>query len=83
MAQRPLTDKQGAVLLWIARYFQEHGYAPSVREIAAGLKVSSTNDVIAKLRVLEAKGWIVRVHRQPRSIRLLPVQALDPDSDPV
>ena len=55
-----LTDRQKMVLDFITRFGQEHGYAPTLRDIAAYLGVSSTFGVKRHLDALEKKGWITK-----------------------
>jgi len=58
------------VYRFIAAYIDENGYAPSVREIAAGCYVGLST-AIRTLDILEARGEIRRVPYQARSIVLV------------
>ena len=47
-----LTKKQAEVLTFIKKYIVKYGYPPSVREICAGLNLSSPATVHTHLTVL-------------------------------
>ncbi|MDD2273807.1 MAG: transcriptional repressor LexA [Desulfuromonadaceae bacterium] len=55
-----LTVRQQKVLDFITRYVRTHGYAPTLRDIAAHLGVTSTFGVNRHLDALEKKGWITK-----------------------
>jgi len=66
-ARRTPTDRQLAVLRFVAAYIREHGYPPSFVEIGAHISTragrphpASTNAVADYLGALERKGLIVR-----------------------
>jgi hypothetical protein len=68
----PLTRRQRVVYEWVASFMaQNGGMAPTLREIAAGTGIGSTNGVNDHLRALERKGAIVRCEMKSRGIRLL------------
>lgn len=48
------------VLEFLAEYSAEHGYQPTVREIAAGVGLRSTSTVSHHLRALELAGKLRR-----------------------
>ena len=59
MAQE-LTKKQNETLTFIKKYIVSHGYAPSVREICAGMNLSSPATAHTHLKELEKnlqKDW--------------------------
>lgn len=58
MKKANLTDRQNEVLLFIRHFIEEKRYPPSIREIMAGLSMSSTNGTRKHLQVLESKGHI-------------------------
>jgi repressor LexA len=65
------TDEVTAqVYAFIRAYFDEHGFAPSLRDIGAACYLSPSN-VVRYLDRLEARGLISREIRKPRSIALL------------
>lgn len=52
------SDKSQQILEYINRFTQENGYAPSVREIGAGVGLRSTASVSYHLRALQDKGLL-------------------------
>jgi len=68
---KAITTKQQAVLDYIRAYHREHGLAPTVREIARHVGVSSSCTVQRCLDALERKGAIKRGGYQYRGITLL------------
>lgn len=65
MSQLRLTLRQQQALDFIARYLRANNRAPSYREIARGLGVSSLNTVQGYLRALEERGLIQRAEQAP------------------
>ncbi|MFF3313004.1 LexA family protein [Streptomyces sp. NPDC002952] len=65
-----LSARQEAILSCIRHSIVEHGEAPTVREIARTVGLSSTSSVAYQLRQLEKRGEIRREGRRPRSARL-------------
>lgn len=65
-----LTKRQRSVLEFIDEYAREHGYPPSVRDICAGLGLSSSATVHNHLRTLERKGYLTRDPSRPRAIEV-------------
>ena len=58
------------VLAFLIAHEEEHGFAPTFREIAAGCYIA-IGTVAYHLSLLEAYGWIERVPGRTRCIRLL------------
>lgn len=56
----------------IRDYTAAHGYAPTIREIAAGVGLRSTSNVAHHLRQLQADRVIERDPVRARAIRILP-----------
>ena len=52
------SDKSELILEFVSRFIQENGYAPSVREIGAGVGLRSTASVSYHLRALQEKGLL-------------------------
>ena len=50
------SDKSELILEFVSNFIQENGYAPSVREIGAGVGLRSTASVSYHLRALQDKG---------------------------
>ncbi|MFW6107325.1 MAG: transcriptional repressor LexA [bacterium] len=65
-----LTPRQQRVACWIRDFIVEHGYAPTLAEIADGLGVAKPT-VQQYLRVLEEKGVIARQRYAHRSIEIV------------
>lgn len=55
----------------ISKYTDEHGYAPSLREICSMAHIQSTNAADDHLKTLQQKGYISRQPRIARSLRIL------------
>lgn len=66
---QPLTDRQKAVLSFIAESIGERGYPPTLREIGNRLGIRSTNGVNDHLRALERKGFLTREDMKSRTLR--------------
>ena len=67
--ENKLTARQAEVLEFITR--NAYLYGPTVREIAAGIGVSSPNGVVCHLKALEKKGLIRRRAKISRGIEVL------------
>jgi len=70
MRQPGLGKTRERIYTFIRKFYREHDYAPTVRDILRGCGLSSTAVVQHHLNVLEKEG---RIHRDPqvfRSIRL-------------
>lgn len=63
-----LTSRQRQFLEAIEAYVRDHGVAPTVRELAALLRVRSPNAVRQHLKALERKGYLRRMPRRPRGM---------------
>ena len=66
-----LTDKQIEVLVNIKNFTNEHGYSPTVRELAELLNVSSPATIHTHLKILVNKGYITYVPKSSRTIRII------------
>lgn len=60
VTQSTPTKRQHEVLAFVVNYTKEHGYAPSVREIAEGVGVASPATVHEHLEALRASGHLRR-----------------------
>ncbi|MDH3998386.1 MAG: transcriptional repressor LexA [Desulfuromonadales bacterium] len=65
-----LTRRQQQVFDFLVSFQQEHGYAPTLQEIAAYLGVSGNLGVLRHLKALEQAGLITRQAGSSRSIAL-------------
>lgn len=63
-------DATRAAILWFVRdYRTEHGYSPTVREIATGTG-RSVNTIWLQLRILREKGLLTFEDRKARTVRV-------------
>lgn len=82
---KKLTDRQREVFNFLRDYYHEHGFIPSMREIADHFGFTPRS-AMGHLEALEKKGFISREHDRPRMIRFvkdyfsLKVSAACPDS---
>ena len=80
-----LSERQRQILDFIGAYTERHGVSPTLREIgdAVGLKAVST--VSYQVKQLQAKGFLSRRDRMPRTIVAKPrrLQSIPPDLDEV
>lgn len=67
----PRISRKKDAMLFIQRYVAEHGRAPSVRELAAGIELQSTSAAHRILTELEHGGFIARSENAHRSITVL------------
>lgn len=70
-AHKDLTKKQEETLQFIKKYMVSHGFPPSVREICAGMGLSSPATAHTHLKELENKGFIRKQNSKFRTIELL------------
>lgn len=63
------TERQRVMYDFIVSFIEQHGYAPTVREIARAFRIKSPNGVKCHLNALQRKGWISSVSRLSRTIR--------------
>lgn len=68
---KPLTEKQQAILEFIARSVDSRGYPPSMREIGDAVGLSSLSSVTHQLSRLELAGHLRRDPNRPRALELL------------
>lgn len=73
-----LTDRQQQVLDLLISFRQEHGFPPTVQELAEMLGCRSPNAAAEHIRALEKKGVITRLRGTSRGIY---VNAPDPEHD--
>ena len=83
MARRSegLSKRHQKILKFLAKFQDENGYSPSIREIGESIDVQSTSLVDYYLKQLEEKGYISREQHISRSICLL--KPLEPAKSPV
>ncbi len=80
-----LTPRQRRILEVIRDAFAEQGYPPSIREIADRAGLASSSSAAHQLKVLQAKGFLVRDPHRPRAlmVRLPDSLAPAPEAQPV
>lgn len=69
--EKKLTKKQEVVLNFIKKYSAEHGYPPTIREICAGVNLSSTATVFVHIKNLERLGFLRSSNNKFRTIEVL------------
>jgi len=65
-----LTKRQKEILDFLGGFIEEHGYAPSLEEIASHFHLSSPSTVHKHLLNLEGKGFIRRESSRSRALLL-------------
>jgi repressor LexA len=75
-----LTKRQKEILDFLARFTEQHGYAPSLEEIASHFRLSSASTVHKHLLNLEEKGFISRQTGRSRAILVTDAQSPSPES---
>lgn len=69
--KKELTKKQKRVLLFLEEFIQEHGFPPTVREIAHHLGMSGPHSAKRFLDMLQGKGYIRRLAKSSRAIEMI------------
>lgn len=69
-----LTKRQRQILDFITDFLNEHGYAPSLREIGENFNLSSPSTVHAHIENLKQKGFLQTSYNEARSIELKKVK---------
>lgn len=69
--KKELTKKQKRVLLFLEQFTQEHGFPPTVREIAHHLGMSGPHSAKRFLDMLQGKGYIRRLAKSSRAIEMI------------
>jgi repressor LexA len=70
MPKGKLSARQEAILEFIAEFFNEQGYPPTIREIGTACNISSTSVVNYNLDKLEREGYLTRSREVSRGLRL-------------
>lgn len=68
--QKPLSKRQQSILDYIWNYIQDSGRPPTIREIGAAVKISSTSVVNYNLTKLKERGLLERDAEVSRGLRL-------------
>jgi len=69
-----LTKRQRQILDFITNFINEHGYAPSIREIGDNFDLSSPATIHAHIENLKNKGFLKTSYNEARSIELIPAE---------
>ena len=69
--KKKLRPRQQRILDFIARFLDENGIPPTVRDIQHGCEISSTSVVDYNLRLMERDGYLKRRSEVARGIELL------------
>jgi repressor LexA len=70
MPEVKLSTRQQAMVDFIAKFIEENGYPPTIREIGKACGISSTSVVNYNLTKLERDGYLVRDREVSRGLRL-------------
>ena len=62
------TTKRKEILDFLTKFIAENGYAPSVREICAGVGIRSTATVHSYLKELAEMGYLTKDDRKTRAL---------------
>lgn len=82
LTRKNLTKNQKHILDFIKDFIENHGYAPTYREIAKKFRLSSVATVHSYIRTLEHKEYIEADIRGARSIRVIDViNSVVPDAE--
>ena len=69
---RSAKNKQMAVLSYIHKQVDEHGYPPTVREICSAVGLSSTSTVHGHITRLIEQGFLRKDSAKPRALEITP-----------
>ena len=69
--EKKLTKRQEDVLTFVKKYIAAHGYPPAIREICAGVGLSSPATVFVHIKNLENMGILRQNNNKFRTIELL------------
>ena len=65
-----LTKRQSEILRFVSKFIKDYDYAPSYREIAEGMGLSSPSTIHQHLQVLKGKGFLSMDPDVPRGIEI-------------
>ncbi|MFD5020216.1 hypothetical protein ACFWMP_15040 [Paenibacillus sp. NPDC058367] len=71
MTIRALTNRQTETLELIKGFINQRGYAPSVTEMAALLKIKSRSTAHSLVKQLVDKGYLVKTDNEVRTLRVV------------
>ena len=70
MQPAPLTVAQQELYDWIVEFLNDHGHAPSIRQMMEAMGLRSPAPVQSRLRYLQKKGWIQWQPGRARTLHL-------------
>lgn len=59
-----MTPKRARVLVFLVRYWKQHGFAPTLQEIAQHLGIVTASTAMKHIDILEAQGYVSRSEGQ-------------------
>ncbi|GIO83507.1 hypothetical protein J25TS5_04390 [Paenibacillus faecis] len=65
-----MTERQQAIINFIATYREGHGYPPTVREIGKSVGLASSSTIHGHINRLEKNGFLTRKVESARTITL-------------
>ena len=68
---KELTKRQQDILTYVKKYTAKHGYPPTIREICAGVNLSSPATVFVHIKNLEKAGYVKSSNNKFRTLELL------------
>jgi len=70
---KELSGRQKDVYDFIDKYFVEHGFCPSLTDIARGLGLHEST-IVTHTNTLKEKGYVTSEYRVGRSLRVVPLE---------
>lgn len=70
MQPAPLTVAQQELYDWIVAFLNDHGHAPSIRQMMEAMGLRSPAPIQSRLRYLQKKGWIQWQPGRARTLQL-------------
>ncbi|SAY38594.1 SOS-response repressor and protease LexA (EC 3.4.21.88), partial [Candidatus Synechococcus spongiarum] len=70
MQPAPLTAAQQELYDWIVEFLNDHGHAPSIRQMMEAMGLRSPAPIQSRLRYLQKKGWIQWQPGRARTLQL-------------
>tara|TARA_Y100000401_G_C8138131_1_gene133511 strand:- start:147 stop:371 length:225 start_codon:yes stop_codon:yes gene_type:complete len=67
-----ITPKQMSLRTTIDEFVKQHGYSPSVAELAV-LQGTVKSNIVRMINDLEKRGHVTRIFGKPRSVMVVPI----------
>ena len=71
MQQYGLTEKQFKLFKFIKNYITKNKISPSYEEMKVAIGVKSKSNIQRKVEQLEDRGWLTKLNKKSRSIKIL------------